>query len=159
MITPARVTAQRSIPLGEKFEGELGGKPVFQGGGSPNAYVAAIPVVLKAGQSVAISVTVTGKTRQIRMRFLEPTGKVIGASEWSTKSGQLNVEEVPASGKYTIVVMSDLIGPFTLLATDPTDEKQDAKELQDRILKLEAELANLKAKLKERQAKEKKERQ
>ena len=106
-----------SVNLGEKLEGEIGG-PVgrcfFTNGRNYQGYTYTASITLKAGQSVTVSAVVVGKTRNVSLELCEPTGKTLGFSDRGVKSASLTVEEVNTSGKYTIWVYSDLIGPFTL---------------------------------------------
>jgi hypothetical protein len=143
--------APPTLPLGEKFEGEIremNNRPL-QHALAKGGYTAEVPVTLKAGQSISISVTVVGKDRQVGIELQDPTGKSIRWTKGAaTKTSQLEVEEVSAAGKYTIVVLSDRIGPFTLRATDPSDAQDRVKQLEDRIKRLKEELAKAEDELK-----------
>ena len=120
------------LKLGEKFEGELKNKKgtyVGQPGTnmrfSNDFYVAEVPVTLKAGQAIAISATVIGKGRPVAITLQDPTMNPLYGVTFAVKTVQLAVEEVNASGKYTILVISDQVGPFTLRATAASEEDLD----------------------------------
>jgi hypothetical protein len=145
------------LKLGAKFEGELGGKPKgFQvaredgNSGPDNAYFTSMPVTLKAGQQIALTATVVGKDRKVGIILLDPTGKQISgnSTKFTTKTANLTYEEVPSSGKYTVILISDLVGPFTLRANGSVNGEGDIKALEARIADLEKELADARAKLK-----------
>jgi hypothetical protein len=141
---------------GEKFEGEIGGKLVNVLT-SENVvvafFLAEVPVTLKAGQGITFSVTVVGKGRQVVLNLMDPTGKVIEKSSVGKKSISLTAEEVSASGKYKLVVASDLIGPFTLRTSTQSSPKLDREAIEKRIKELKKELADLEAQLKGSSAK------
>jgi hypothetical protein len=138
------------LKFGEKFDGELSVRsPVVHVG--PTAirfYGAAIPVSLKAGQSISISATVIGNSRQVALWLRDPTGANLANTDATVKTGQLTFEEVNVTGKYMVVVGSNLVGPFTLRVTDPSNADGDIKSLESRIEQLEKELAGARAKLK-----------
>ena len=139
---------------GEKFEGEtsLTELSFSYAGNTWNAHVADVPVVLKAGQSICLSATVPGKDRKVSLILVDPSGTAIAYTRTpGTKTVHLVHEEVNANGKYKIVVHSNLTGPFTLQATVSTDDELGVKALEERIKQLEAELAELRAKLKAKQ--------
>jgi hypothetical protein len=167
--TPAAPPA--GLKLGEEFKGKIGGQaqigfplgtnlkradrgPEF----IPNAfgpmlwqkaYTSEVPVTLKEGQAIDISVTVTGVDRRVFVKLLDPAGKQIANSDdVPVKTVRLAVEEVAASGKYTIVVASDQIGGFTLRAKSGSEGEDDVEKLKEKIKQREEELAELKAKLK-----------
>lgn len=168
------------IKLGEKFEGEISkvvnakGKfnaPALESLGLPRGpgraisdfvtggcYGAEVPVTLKAGQSLSVTVTLKGDGRKAILVLQDKTGKAVAYSkEPEVATLQLKVEEVNASGKFKIVVVSDQVGAFTLRATgpagDPADEETDEKALETKIGRLKKELAEAEAKLKALKAK------
>jgi hypothetical protein len=157
LLVPA-ASSQTGLRLGEKFEGELKGekKPVkgFSDNRAVRAYTAEIPVTLKAGQKLFLTVTVAGKTRLVGVALRDPSGALVEKKDFEKKSIQLEIEEVSASGKCHIVVLSDQIGAFTLRATGPA-EKLDAKALREKIKRLERELEEARDLLKKAEAAEK----
>jgi RNA polymerase sigma factor (sigma-70 family) len=137
------------LMLGQKVEGEIDGKSNVGGGGEGHlhGHSLAVPITLKAGSNVSASVTVVGRLRTVGLMLKDPTGKILGSSKMEPRTARISVEEVNANGRYTIEVYSDLIGPYTLWATDTTDEL-DRKMLGEKINHLEKELAELRKKLK-----------
>jgi hypothetical protein len=111
-------------------------------------YFSEVPVTLKAGQALRISLTVKGKGRLAGLTLLDPDRKVVAGLVPRAGPAKLKVEEVGATGKYTILVISNLRGAYTLLATGPREKEPDETELKEKIKELEEELANLKKKLK-----------
>jgi hypothetical protein len=134
------------LKLGRKFEGEIHAQ-MQRGEGHLFGYLVEHPLSLKAGSNVSASVTVVGQHRSVGLMLKDPTGKILGSSQMLSRTARIRVEEVNANGTYTIEVYSDLIGPFTLWATDTTDEL-DKKMLEEKIDRLEKELAELRQKLK-----------
>jgi hypothetical protein len=173
-LTPAAPPA--GLKLGEEFKGKCGGEKQFillvpantnEGVKDPGqqpglnflvramqGHMGEVPVTLKEGQPFDVSVTVTGDKRKVFLKLLDPAGEQIAHSKAITfKSGRLTVEEVNASGKYTIVVVSDQSGGFTLLAKGGADDETDEDKLKEQIKLQEKKLAELKAKLKALQEK------
>jgi hypothetical protein len=155
---------------GEKFEGSLTGKATSVdlrtnprkgkvGRKAPfvfhDAYSTQIPITVKEGARLSVTVTVTGTERKVALGLLDPDGKVISAMKsWSdTRTAKLEVEEVNASGKYKIVVVSDLIGKFTLRASGPAAKVLGVKELREKLRRLKEEVAETEKLLKEAEAK------
>jgi hypothetical protein len=131
------------LKRGVPFEGELLPSHKIN-----NRYTTEIPVLLKGGQSISIVATVVGKDRQAFRWLRDPAGAYIAQSDSTVKTAKLECEEVNAQGKYTIVIGSDRIGPFTVRATDPKDMDGDIKSLEATVERLEKELATARAKLK-----------
>lgn len=137
----------KGLKLGDKFEGELKTKgPTYyqENGliysGSDVFYSTGLPVELKAGQSITITATVTGKDRKVNIALLDPTGKPLGATDRVVKSAQLTIDEVNVKGRYLIVVNSDQIGPFTLRATaGGMEESREALEKELKEIRKRAE--------------------
>lgn len=173
LIIPATPAAPPAgIKLGEDFKGKCGGdkKLIFlvprgasegvKGGKEAEfiramqGYVGEIPITLKEGQGLDISVTVSGDNRKVFLKLLDPAGEQVAHSKAiEIKTTRLTVEEVNASGKYTIVVVSDQTGGFTLLAKGGAGDEADEDKLKEQIKQREQELADLKAKLKALQEK------
>jgi hypothetical protein len=149
----------RMIKVGEKVEGELKGdrKEVRIPGGVWSFHAAEFTIDLKEGQTIVISATVVGKTRGVGLCLVNPSGVQLAcipaANEnpaLARKTVELKYEELSATGRYKIHVVSELVGGFTVRVTDPaaaSDEK-DIKALETRIETLEKELAEARAKLK-----------
>lgn len=80
-----------------------------------------VPVTLKAGDKITIRASVTGKDRKVAVALLDPSGEMIEATARNQDVGgtQLIAEEVNATGKYLIRVVSDRIGSFSVTATFP----------------------------------------
>lgn len=124
----------KSLKVGQQVAGELGGlkkqfafrPPDSMLGRFGDCYYAAIPITLKAGQEISLTATVTGKTRLIGIQCFDPKGKPTDKEMWTPlqdKTITVTIDEANAKGKYTIVVFSDKIGPFTLTATSESAEK------------------------------------
>jgi len=112
-------------------------------------YVSEISIKLKEGQDITITATVKGTDRLVGMQFLDPTRRVIGNEKifLSTRTSKYTNEEVPVDGDYTIIVVSEGSGSFTLLAT--SDAMEDDREMLERELKeLKKRVAEIEAKLK-----------
>jgi hypothetical protein len=146
------------VKLGKAFEGETKTKKGFvyhqknflvanQEGGY-KLYFAEVPVTLKAGQSISISTTVKGTGRKVALTLIDPDKEPVDGVTLAVRTTRLKIDEVSATGKYTILVVSDRIGAFTLRADGPTARESDEKQLKEKIKELEEELANLKKKLK-----------
>jgi RNA polymerase sigma factor (sigma-70 family) len=134
---------------GQRFEGEIDlktneGNP--GGEGFTVGYRVIVPITLKAGTNFSASVTVVGRNRRVGLLLKDPTGKTLGSSKMEPRTARISIEEVNANGKYTIQVYSDLIGPYTLWVTDTVDQL-DRKALEEKISRLENELAVLREKL------------
>jgi hypothetical protein len=184
----AQKKAPKGIKLGETFEGEMKGDkfafykgiagniavfpsiPLFKQQRTKNgpvpkeAYIAEVPVALKAGQKVTITATVKGDDRKLMIIVLDRTGEVVGHSEnFTPKTAELVIEEANATGLYKIGVFSDKSGAFTLRARAATTAKEsvkekelDEKELKAKIKALKRELADLEEKLEALQEKREK---
>lgn len=137
-------TQSKGLALGETHEGEI-----------KNNKGTDVPIKLKAGQDVSISVTVTGKDREFYVILYDPNGVALGRKA-GTKTVQLEVQEVSDAGTYKIHVNSGRTGPFTLKATATPDAEIDEKALKAKIAAKEEELAELKKKLKALQEKKSK---
>lgn len=179
LATPAAPPAGIKLGPGEEFKGKCGGnqqwivlaqkltKEYPRIVGRPDAEVgvvmqpdggfrvclwghaAEIPVTLKEGQGIDVSVTVVGEKRKAFLKLLDPSGKQIANSEdVEVKTARLAVAEVNTSGNYQIVVVSNQTGGFTLKAKGASDDEADADKLKEKIKQLEQDLADLKAKLK-----------
>ena len=124
-------------------------------GGVLSGYAMDLPIKLKAGQSISMTATVTGKDRKVSMALSDPTGTIIAATKPSSaiKSVQLTAEEVNANGKYMITVVSDRIGPFTLRVTGLSEDDLDIKGLEEEVQRLKQQLAQTEAKLEALKAK------
>jgi hypothetical protein len=158
---------------GKKLEGELTveSKVKFVGGVGTSSwagYLTEQTVSLKAGGKIAITATVLGKGRGVAVWLKDPTGKVIdGPYNFDLATSKLQVPEVGATGKYTVVLISDQIGAYTVKAdyvkpaeTSPKAESPTVTGLQEKVARLEKdyarlekEVAEVKAKLKELQEK------
>jgi len=170
---PKVTTLGTGIKLGETFEGEIGKDQKLAGywwlkgdknpTNDPNLYQAAIPVTLKAGQGITIAATAAGQDRFVGIRLVDPAGKRIKedpdldttvsghetAMTWvAPKAAEITVKEVAASGKYTIVVVSNRVGGVTVKTSSPGEgESREAleKQLKDLKKKVEEVEAKLKA--------------
>jgi hypothetical protein len=181
--------AGKGLKLGEKFEGELGEqqkKPLgykiedLSAGGVSGVglYMASLPIRLKAGQELSIVAAVAGSDRYVGLQVFDPGQKRILVDSKkqleferyhnrgqpvvvvSSKAAAFKIEEVGATGTYTIVVASDRVGAFTVKATSTALEvdrealEQDLKEAKKRVEEIEAKLKALddkpKKKLRER---------
>jgi len=162
LIGPPTRADEEAIKVGEKFEGELTemkGYPHWPGYVDTFAgYAAEVPISLKAGQKLSITATVIGKGRKVSVCLLDPTRKIVAASARSTavKSVQLTAEEVNATGRYTIAVISDQIGAFTVQTAGPSAEKLDEKALEDKIRQLKQDLKKAEDQLEALRKKQKK---
>jgi hypothetical protein len=181
----AQKKASKGIKLGETFEGEMKGDkfaffkgiagniavfpkiPLFKTRGSTtpkDAYIAEVPVALKAGQKVTITAAVKGDDRKLMIIVLDRTGEIVGHSEkFTPKTAELVIEEANATGLYKIGVFSDKSGAFTLRARTPSTAKEssketelDEKQLKAKIKALKKELADLEEKLEALQEKKEK---
>jgi hypothetical protein len=174
LVVPVSAVAQsKTLKLGQIFKGELGGvKKQFKYRppatntaplpiGRPGfCYAASVPIMLKAGQEVSITATVTGKTRIVGIECYDPQKKQVEKDEegWTPtqfKTCTLHIDEVSATGKFMIVVFSDQAGPFTLKVTNESEEN-DREAIEAEIRNLRMRLAELEAKLKTLDEKSKK---
>jgi hypothetical protein len=138
---PSISAAQNGVPLNEKYTGKIGGTMfnfTIGGAGGTAAYVDKVPVKLKAGRGVTVTVTVVGDNRKAAIHLLDPDGKRIGDTPWGMQSASLPLNAVNDDGLFTILVLSDLKGPFELLVSD------------DRVRALENEIKALEKTLEEK---------
>jgi hypothetical protein len=136
---------------GEKLVGEVEREKkayTWNGVIGYSGYISEIPIELRAGQKITIDGTVTGTGRKISIALVDPTGQVVFTSKHSEVSKtQLIMPEVGATGKYTIKLISDQIGQFTLQATGPSMHQLDKMALKEKIARLEEELIKAKKQL------------
>lgn len=135
-------------------------KSTLGAGPDPNMYAAALPIQLKAGQPVTITATVIGQDRPVGVFILDPEGKRIQASEkeksafgfgtqvvlLSRKTAEIPIEEVSATGKHTIIVVSNRVGAFTVQATSGSGD--DRESLERELKELRRRVAEIAVKLK-----------
>lgn len=147
--------ASNTLELGKSVTGELDGtQQNFQfNGGNGNFYHAKVPVNLRAGQSISISASVTGSGRRIVLGLLDPKSATLGMTRPDLKTTTFKIPEVNATGKYSILVLSDLTGPFTLRVVDDggdgiaSSADPNLAILEKRVNQLEHELLELKKEL------------
>jgi len=145
--------AQTVKPKTVEIEGEIGGEPIgfiwYGNSGASFLYMTEIPVTLKAGESISVAAYVTGDGRKVITSLKDPKGKVIGGSKTrEDKSAKFEMQEVNATGKYTIVIGSDLIGQFRVKVTGGQLEDHSEAALEAKIKQLKADLAAAEAELK-----------
>jgi hypothetical protein len=159
LVDLAQAAPMSTLVLGKKLEGDIGGKstrihmltPQKRNAGM-QGYSSEIPVALNSGQSITLSASVVGTGRTVSLILFDPSHKIaIGFTKKEINTAQLTVDEVNASGKYTIVVVSDQVGPFSLRATSSEDEDETAltaklKELEQQVEETKAKLNSLKKK-------------
>lgn len=152
---------QRPGPLqpGKKFETELTEKMAYQQGHAkflPNnfnliqgdGYLIVVPVKLKAGQSFEITANVTGDGRKVHISLLDPTGKPTAASETQKSTQSLKMKNVSATGTYGVLVWSNQIGKFDVIAEFDEPEVLTLAEAKAKVERLKKELAAAEAELK-----------
>jgi hypothetical protein len=138
---------------GKKVEGEVGKKfePTSWPGyvDSYYGYMAHFSVYLKAGSKITINAAVLGKGRRLAIALVDETNTIVAATKRDTDVSQsrLVVTEVSATGVYTIRLVSNQIGAYTLIADFPKVE--DEKSLELKIEQLRKELADAESRLKE----------
>ncbi len=114
-----------------------------------------IPIRLKQGDSLVISLTVEGgKKRRAAVMLLGPDGKVIDGQVSDTPTAQVKIDKIAAPGPHKIVVFSDAVGGYTL-HTGPSEEALADAELEIEIKELKAKLEKLEAE-RDRRKKDKK---
>jgi hypothetical protein len=134
---------KKGVPIANPTQAEIN-----YGGRKLVGFTGEVPVTLKEGQGLDVTVTVTGDNRRVFMKLLDASGLQVAESKGvEYKTVRLMIEEANASGKYTIVVVSDQIGGFTLQSKGGADDDADADKLREKIKQREKELADLKAKL------------
>jgi hypothetical protein len=142
----------QEVKQNEKFKGEIKGKKETVLGREEKSrvmrecYRGEVLITLEAAQSLSLSVTVHGDERIVLVRLYDPSGDLIVATDFEGGTVKIERKEVPASGKYKIVIYSPHSGAFTLLARGPSKEEQDEKTIDERIKELKKELADLEAK-------------
>jgi len=171
----------KTVSFGEESKGEFGAKHQLQGWSrldnevkvkftSGTLYQGSMPINLKAGQGMSITATVIGQDRLVGIRVLNPAGKRIredpdqsyefGNQEvpvniLSTKTRTITIEEVSATGIYTIIVVSDQAGPFSVTATSSSEAGEDRESLEKQLKELRRRIVEIEAKLKALDAKPK----
>ena len=155
---------QRPAPLqpGKKFEAELTEKmagryanaPPF--GNDPEGYLATLPVKLKAGQPIEITANIVGDGRRVAVYLIDSTNKRIAQTEIKDSSQSLKVKNVNATGMYGVVVWSNQIGAFNLIAEFEEPEVLTVAAAKAKVDQLKKELAAAEAELKALEEKKKK---
>ena len=145
--------AQTAKPKTVEIEGEIGGEPIpfiwFGSSGASFLYMTEITVSLKAGEGLSVTAYVTGDGRTVVASLKDPKGKIIGGSKQrEAKSTKFEMGEVNVTGKYTIVIGSDLLGQYRLKVTGGQLEDHSEAVLEAKIKQLKAELAAAEAELK-----------
>jgi hypothetical protein len=160
LIGPAGGAQPAKSSVWKDVTGELTGKEVTPSQVAPilgmadhgvrfyHGYAATHTIELKAGESIAISATVTGVNRQVFVALLDRTGKYVDGTMYKDTTATVSVPAVNAKGRYTIVVFSDKVGEYTL-RTAPTEDELTEKGLEDKIKRLKEELATAEKKLEE----------
>jgi hypothetical protein len=149
LATGSRADDEPTLTLGEKYEGEIGGAvdakhmDIWVNTG----HHAELKLKLKAGQAVSIKGTVLGDGRKIQLALRDKTGKPVAFTALAPKSTILKVKEAPSTGNYTVVVQSDQVGAFTVVAS--VEEELSESEIVAKIEALKEELKNWERKLKE----------
>ncbi len=141
------------LPLGVPVSGQHKGEPTIGlvAGGGKEGWHSEFTVRLEAGQSIIASVEVTGKTRLVGLEVLDPSGKRITAGsveKMELKSSELIVEEVPSSGRYRVIVVSNYAGPFKLTVKDLDASEDEVQSLENEVRELKEKLLEAEAKLK-----------
>lgn len=170
-VVTAAAVADDAIALGEPFKARMAAPRGGPKGG--NITSDSVEVQLKSGQKVEAIVSVTGEDRKTGVALFDPNGALL-ATSWAVRGGEsnarnsfsnfvsfpkknpgagksakLSVGEVPATGKYTVTVYSDLAGDYTLLVRDPSKPaaardadtiRRELKEARQRVEELEREL-------------------
>jgi hypothetical protein len=156
MSTSQAAHADTNIIIGKKFEGELTLPQtrisnVDEFRNTALGYATQLTVALKAGQEILITAQVVGKERKVGILLEDPAGARVVYTNFKEQRVVLSAEEVSATGKYKITVISDRIGPFTLKATDPAKDDEDSADvlaLEETVKRLRKELEEAEAKLK-----------
>jgi hypothetical protein len=144
----------QEVKQNEKFKGELKGKKESVRGYDVEAqayvvhecYRGEVLIALEAAQSLSLSVSVHGDERKVLVWLYDPQGDEIVKTSFQVGTARIDRKEVPASGKYKIVIRSPHSGAFTLLAKGPSKDESDEKVIDERIKELKKELADLEAK-------------
>lgn len=102
------------------------------------SYAHTFPVELKAGQDLEVNVTVVGSGRNVAVALVDKSGKIIAKmAQPEEKVAQLQIKEVNTDGQFQIVVLSDQIGPLTIVPRIPnaTPTLQGLKEKEAELQK------------------------
>lgn len=150
----------QNLELGEEFKGTLTGKAgfarsYFRSGPPWHGFGKELTITLKEGHSLKVVLKVTGDDRKAGVALFDATQKMIKYSEFAAKPAEFTVMSLPDSGEYKLLVFSDGVGGFTLLANSSSKERS-AKRIEEEIKELERKLAALKEELKAAQARENK---
>lgn len=146
--------AATTLVMDKKFEGEVATTSRYVGNiddfrNSIPGYTMELSLQLKAGQEVTIEGGVIGKGRKIAFLLEDPVGARVEFVSYKELRSEFTVESVSATGKYKLTVLSDRIGPFTVLATEPTNEKDSKASIE----MLEADVKRLRMELEEAESK------
>lgn len=155
LANPVGGQPKKGLNASEPYEGSLGGEAASKVGGWFGqvqgwiGYTTEVPVTLKGGDSITVTVTVVGKGRTVIANLADPTGKLVGGSKQlrSEKTTTFTVEEVSATGKYMIVIGSESIGDFKLTVTGPAAQSLTIPALEEKLKRLEKEAEEVKARL------------
>lgn len=146
--------AQRPAPLqpGKKLEAELtekmAGKYYDKVGFGNDGYLTVLPVKLKAGQPIEITANVVGDKRRVVVWVVDSTNKEIAKSDIKDSSQSLKVKNANATGTYGVVIWSDRIGAFDLIAEFDGPEALTLAAAKAKVESLKKELAAAEKELK-----------
>jgi hypothetical protein len=154
LTAPVSFAQKVGLRLGETFEGEIPAtaeRHKTQGKNAPRSVVHTdVPVTLKAGQSYAAQVTVSGSKRKVALALNDPAGKrIVRIDEFLDTSNELTFE-ASVSGTFKVAVISDQAGAFKLRVVaegGAEDVEADARALEAKIRQLKQELSEAEAKL------------
>lgn len=158
-VTPLAAQSGKSKPA-EPLKGQIDGEPtivLLYQGLNTQGYATEVPIKLKAGLPVTVSVTVVGANRLVGATLLDPKKVLIGGSKaLGAKTTRFTVDETNANGEYKIQIVSNLIGGYTLTVSGEAAEGFNKKALELNIERLKKELAEAEAALKALDKKEEK---
>jgi hypothetical protein len=142
-------------PVKQEMSGE---KQLILGNYNPGPFFQTeVKIRLVAEKSYSFSAKVVGKKRLVGIVVIDPTGAAITPSfpKLGTQTAEVTAEEVNTSGRFRILVASDLSGPFTLEATEIPSDDESIESLQRKVDRLKSQLAEAEKKLNEAQSKTK----
>lgn len=130
------------LEVGKKFEGEIRGPKQKPSPFVGSVFLSEVPLLLEAGQRLHFSARVIGSGRKVGLMLIDPTGELVAdkglpRTEESISHG---IQQIHASGRYKILVTSNLIGPFVLRTSSKSLNDLTVTELKERILEMEAQL-------------------
>lgn len=159
MVQPA--AAEPTIAVGKSFASVMSGPKVYTSNiddarNSIPGHTSVMHVRLNAGDAVKVQADVVGSDRQVALLIEDPAGGRTSFMNFNPERVVASVKAVSTTGKYKITVISDKVGDFSvkvLSGASSSDRADAVRQLEEKIERLKAELAEAQEELKSLSAK------